>query len=54
LAEDQLSFVRYLRLLADGEIEPSEAVRAYHADLERLGVSPTRSLDKDLELTAAR
>ncbi|MFN6110303.1 MAG: hypothetical protein ACK493_08000 [Planctomycetota bacterium] len=51
LAEDQLSFVRYLRLLADGEIAPSEAVQAYHADLGKLGIPPARKLQQDLELT---
>lgn len=53
-AEDQLSFIRYLRLLADGEVEPSEAVRAYHADLGKLGISARRPLELDLEATAQR
>ena len=35
----------------DDQIGPAEAVRAYHADLERLGIQPTRALDADLELT---
>ena len=29
-AEHQLAFIRFLRYLADGEIEPVEAVQAYH------------------------
>ncbi len=49
LAEHQLSFVRYLRLLADGEIEPQEAVRAYHGDLAKLGITPKRALAQDTE-----
>jgi hypothetical protein len=53
MAEHQLSFVRYLRALADDEILPNEAVRAYHTDLERLGIVPVRSLAQDLELTQA-
>jgi len=50
-AEDQLTFVKYLRLVADDEIEPAEAVRAYHNDLKKLGMTPYRSLDEDLMLT---
>jgi hypothetical protein len=49
LAEHQLSFVRCLRLLADDEIEPEEAVRAYHGDLAKLGIAPMRTLTQDLE-----
>jgi len=47
-AEHQLSFVYYLRAIADGKIMPEEATRAYHADLARLGIRPQRSLDEDL------
>jgi hypothetical protein len=50
-SEHQLTFVRYLRLLADGDIEAAEACRAYHADLERLGIRPHRSFEDDLTLT---
>jgi hypothetical protein len=50
-SEHQLTFVRYLRILADGDIDAAEACRAYHADLERLGIRPLRSLDDDLQLT---
>jgi hypothetical protein len=49
VAEHQLSFVHYLRLLADDEIEPEEAVRAYHGDLAKLGITPMRTLTQDLE-----
>jgi hypothetical protein len=51
-AEHPLSFVALLRRVADGEIEPKEAVRAYHGDLEKLKLPPRRSLEDDLELTA--
>jgi hypothetical protein len=47
-AEHQLTFVSYLRRLADGEIAPAEAVQAYHSDLEKLKIRPTRSLADDL------
>ncbi len=49
-AENQLAFVRFLRLIADGELDAEEAVKAYHAVLERLGVAPHRPLTEDLEL----
>lgn len=50
-SEDQLTFVRHLRMLADGELEPEEAVRAYHAALDQQGVPPLRPLEEDLVLT---
>ena len=52
-AENQLAFIEFLRLIADGVIEPAEAVRAYHAVLEKLGTKPTRPLEKDLEFQTA-
>ncbi|MDR0870328.1 MAG: hypothetical protein LBN39_06000 [Planctomycetaceae bacterium] len=48
-AEHQLSFVKYLRLIADGQILPIEATKAYHGDLQKLNIKPRRSPDKDLE-----
>ncbi|MDR2705808.1 MAG: hypothetical protein LBC02_08530 [Planctomycetaceae bacterium] len=48
-AEHQLSFVKYLRAIADSEIEPVEAVKAYHSDLNQLGIPPRRSLENDLQ-----
>jgi hypothetical protein len=52
-SEHQLTFVRHLRAIADGILESAEACRSYHADLERLGIRPFRSLEDDLELTDA-
>ncbi len=49
-AENQLAFIEFLRLIADGVIEPAEAVRAYHSVLAKLGVTPHRPLDQDLTL----
>jgi hypothetical protein len=49
-AENQLAFVRFLRLIADGEVGPEEAVRAYHGVLQRLGIVPHRALEDDLKL----
>lgn len=51
-AEHQLTFVRYLRAIADDQVLPEEAVRAYHGDLQRLKIRPSRSLEEDLQLTA--
>src|SRR5581483_2556721 len=49
-AENQLAFVRFLRWIADGEIAPEEAVKAYHGVLQKLSIPPHRPLEKDLEL----
>lgn len=51
-SEHQPSFIQHLRWLADGDIDdPGEAVRSYHGALQRLGISPYRSLDDDLSQT---
>ncbi|MCS6849610.1 MAG: hypothetical protein NZ700_00395, partial [Gemmataceae bacterium] len=49
-AENQLAFIRFLRLIADGEITAEEAVRAYHGVLQRLGIRPHRPLEQDMQL----
>ncbi|MFH1742851.1 MAG: hypothetical protein ABIH23_27930 [bacterium] len=46
-SEHQLAFVRFLRLIVDGEISPEEAVPAYHGVLQGLGIKPHRSLEDD-------
>lgn len=51
-AENQLAFIEFLRRIADGEIGPVEAVKAYHAVLQVLRIAPHRSLDDDLRLTS--
>ena len=53
-AECQLAFIEFLRHIADGVIEPPEAVRAYHAVLEKLKIPPRRSLEEDLQLQTRR
>ena len=51
-SEHQSSFIRHLRLLADGEInDPAEAVRSYHAALAKRKIMPYRSLEDDLAST---
>lgn len=49
-AENQLAFVRFLRWIADGEIDAEEAVRAYHGVLQKLNIKPHRPLEEDLQL----
>lgn len=49
-AECQLAFVEFLRLIADGLIEPEEAVKAYHGVLQELQIRPHRRLEEDLTL----
>lgn len=49
-SEHQTSFIQYLRYLADGDLEPTEAVKAYHGSLQELGITPHRSLEEDLTL----
>jgi hypothetical protein len=50
-AEHQLTFVSYLRAIADGKIAAEEATKAYHGDLEKLKIKPFRALNDDLQLT---
>jgi hypothetical protein len=50
-SEHQLTFVRFLRAIADGELSAAEACRSYHAEIERLGIRPKRPLEEDLKLT---
>ena len=49
-AENQLAFIHFLRLIADGEIGAEEAVKAYHGVLQALGVTPNRTLADDMVL----
>lgn len=52
-SEDQLTFVQFLRRLADGVIDdPTEAVKAYHGALQKLAIKPRRPLADDLQATA--
>jgi hypothetical protein len=51
-SEHQLSFIQFLRLIADGQISPEEAVKAYHGVLQGMGIRPHRSLAEDMRLTS--
>src|SRR3954462_8690543 len=50
-SEHQLTFVRFLRAIADAQTTAEEACRAYHGDLQKLNIKPYRPLKEDLELT---
>ena len=50
-AEHQLTFIQFLRWIADGEITPEEAVEAYHGALQGMGIRPYRSLQEDRQET---
>ena len=50
-AEHQLEFVRHLRLVADEQLAAAEAVRSYHAELQKLGLAAHRPLAEDLAIT---
>jgi hypothetical protein len=49
LSEHPLTFIEFLRRIVDGEIKPADAVRAYHAALQQLGIRPHRPLNLDLQ-----
>jgi hypothetical protein len=51
LSEAPLPFIKFLRWIADGQIAPEEAVKAYHGELQASGIRPQRSLEEDLRLT---
>ncbi|HEX4795314.1 MAG TPA: hypothetical protein VH370_16075 [Humisphaera sp.] len=51
-SEHQLTFVKFLHAIANAQLSASEAVKAYHGELEKLKIKPYRSLKDDLELTS--
>ena len=50
-SEHQLSFIQFLRWIADGEVSAEAAVPAYHGVLQGLGIRPHRPLADDMVLT---
>jgi len=50
--EHQLTFVKYLRAIADAQLKSADAVKAYHADLETCKLKPTRALKEDLQASS--
>ena len=53
LAESPLAIVALMRQVADGALQPAEAVRAYHDELQKEGIRPLRELDDDNRITEA-
>ena len=53
LAESPLHIVHFMRAVANGELSPSEAVRAYHGELARAKIKPHRDLEADDAVTEA-
>ena len=51
LAESPLDIVRLMRAVADGALSPLEAVKDYHAALQKQGLKPTRELALDSAIT---
>ena len=51
LAEDPLGMIRQMRLVADGDVSPAEAVKAYHAGLAEQKIVPFKPLEDDLRAT---
>lgn len=50
-AEHQPALIAWMRRVADGDASPAQAVRGYHADLARAGLTADRDLDSDLRIT---
>jgi hypothetical protein len=50
-AEHQLTIVRFLKFIAEGEVTPEEGVKAYHGELQKMGIQPHRTLENDLKIT---
>jgi hypothetical protein len=53
LAEAPLEMVRHMRAVADGAMNPPEAVASYHDALKRASIAPARSLAEDNQITEA-
>ncbi len=51
LSEHPLAFIEMLRLIADGKIEPEEAVKLYHDKLAHDKIPAARSIKDDLQIT---
>jgi hypothetical protein len=51
LAESPLDIVRLMRAVADGAMTPPEAVKDYHAALQKQGLKPAREIAVDSAIT---
>ena len=52
-AELPLDMVKLMRAVAEGQVAPLEAVKAYHDTVRRQGLAPKRDLAADSEITEA-
>ena len=50
-AEDSVTMVTAMRRTIEEKLDSVEATKAYHGDLQKLGISPFRERNADLELT---
>ena len=53
LAEEPLALVALMRQVVDGALASEEAVKAYHGELQKAAIQPTRSLEEDRVITEA-
>jgi len=53
LAEAPLEIVRLMRQVVDGTVQPKEAVKAYHGELQKRKLKAIRPLEVDSEITEA-
>lgn len=53
LADDPLQMVAMMRAVADGQLTSEQAVREYHASLDKNGIKPSRTLEDDVQITEA-
>ena len=51
LAEDAIEIVRLMRAVVEGGIGTIDAVKCYHDTLATKGITPSHSLEMDLEVT---
>lgn len=51
VAEAPLELIRLMRAVADGDVTPREAVRAYHEALKAAKIAPVRSFEDDARIT---
>ena len=51
LAEAPLALIVLMRKVADGDLAPEEAVRAYHGELQKRDLKPARPLEDDRQVT---
>ena len=51
LAESPLDMVATMREVVSGNLTPAEAVKAYHGALQKQGITPSRRIEDDSDVT---